>query len=110
VIKAFQTFILAIAILWVWTTLLSLTEMEVVKRSGFLNFFFEIMSAFGTVGLSTGSLTKANVSLVADFSTTGRILVMLAMIIGRAGYLVFAASLIRTVPSPFRYAEEEVLV
>ncbi len=110
VVKAFQTFILAITVLWVWTMALSLTEKEVMLRAGFLNFFFEIMSAFGTVGLSTGSLSKANVSLVADFSATGRILVMLAMVIGRAGYLVFAASLIRTVAAPFKYAEEEVLV
>lgn len=110
VIKAFQTFILAIAVLWVWVLLLSLTEREVIHSAGFMNFLFEVVSAFGTVGLSTGSLTKANVSLVADFSVAGRILTMLAMIIGRAGYIVFAASLIRMAPLPYRYAEEEVLV
>ena len=110
VVKAFQTFILAIAALWLWTLVLSVSERSVIEGAGFLNFLFEVVSAFGTVGLSTGSLTKANVSLVADFTVFGKILVMLAMIIGRAGYLVFAASLIRTVPSPFKYAEEEVLV
>jgi len=110
VVKAFQTFILAIAVFWIWLLLLSLLEGRVIERAGFLNFTFEVMSAFGTVGLSAGSVSKANVSLVADFSFAGRILVMLAMIIGRAGYIVFAASLIRTVRSPFKYAEEEVLV
>jgi len=110
IVKAFQTFILATSAFWLWMIVLSLSEGEVIRSTGFLNFMFEIMSAFGTVGLSTGSLSKANVSLVADFSTFGKVMIMLAMIIGRAGYLVFAASLIRAVRSPFKYAQEEVLV
>ncbi len=110
VVKAFQTFVLAIFSVLTFTLILLLSEREVVERVGFLNFSFEVISAFGTVGLSTGSLSTPNVSLSADFTPFGKALIMLAMIIGRAGYLVFAASLIRTRPTLFKYAEEEVVV
>ncbi len=110
VVKAFQTFGLAIITMWLWLLVLSFSEKELIDKVGFLRFFFEIVSAFGTVGLSTGSITTPNVSLSADFSTFGKFMLMMAMIIGRAGYIIFAASLIQPKRVHFRYAKGEVMV
>ncbi|MEO0214793.1 MAG: potassium transporter TrkG, partial [candidate division WOR-3 bacterium] len=110
VVKSFQTFVLGISTLWLWAIILSFTERDVISGVGFIRFLFEIFSAFGTVGLSTGSMTVPNASLVADFSTFGKLMIILAMIIGRAGYLIFAASLIQPKRVRFRYAKGEVIV
>jgi trk system potassium uptake protein TrkH len=108
VVRAFQTVTIAALGLWGASLVLSLVETQVFDRHGFLRILFELFSAFGTVGLSTGSATVPNTSLVADMSMTGRLLVAAAMVVGRAGYLIFAASLIVPVRATYEYAKGEV--
>lgn len=64
---------------------------------------FEVVSAFGTVGLSTG--------LTPSLSTAGRVAVTLLMFIGRLGPITIAFALMRRrVPARHEYAEERMMI
>lgn len=68
----------------------------------FIQIFFEVVSAFGTVGLSTG--------ITSDLSLISRFLIILLMIIGRVGPLTIALSIgLRDVPD-IKYVEEEIII
>ena len=108
VVRAFQTVTIATLGIWGACMLLSLIEMQAFERHGFIRILFEMFSAFGTVGLSTGSATVTNASLVADMGLAGKCVVAAAMVVGRAGYLIFAASLIVPVRATYEYAKGEV--
>ena len=110
IVRAFQTLVLAVFLIWLWIFALSISEREILEKVGIIRLSFEVISALCTVGLSTGSITTPNVSLCADFSLFGKIMIMLAMIIGRAGYLVFATSLITPRKVNYRFAKGEVVL
>jgi len=64
---------------------------------------FEVVSAFGTVGLSTG--------ITASLPTHGQLLLTVLMFVGRLGPLTVGASLaLRTRPRRFEYPEERTIV
>lgn len=89
-----------ISILWVVLATAILTATE---KASFLQVFFEAVSAFGTVGLSTG--------ITPTLSIVGKILISITMLIGRIGPLAIGFSLIgRPKPVSFKYAEADVLV
>lgn len=68
-----------------------------------LDILFEVSSAFGTVGLSTG--------ITASLSTFGKILIMLIMAFGRLGPLTLIYLLSRRTPPPkIDYPEEESII
>jgi trk system potassium uptake protein TrkH len=72
-------------------------------RGEFIRLAFEAVSAFGTVGLSTG--------VTPGLSTVGRLLITLLMFIGRLGPLTMALAVAgRVRPSAYRYVEEGVMV
>jgi len=110
IVRAFQTLVLAVLLIWLWIFALSISEREILEKVGIIRLSFEVISALCTVGLSTGSITTPNVSLCADFSLFGKIMIMSAMIIGRAGYLVFATSLITPRKVNYRFAKGEVVL
>jgi trk system potassium uptake protein TrkH len=110
IVRALQTLVLAVFLIWLWIFALSISEREILEEVGILRLSFEVISALCTVGLSTGSITTPNVSLCADFSLFGKIMIMSAMIIGRAGYLVFATSLITPRKVNYRFAKGEVVL
>ena len=71
---------------------------------------FETISAFGTVGLSTGE-AGSPLSLSGHFTTAGQLLVAASMFMGRIGPLTLAVALARRrAAPPIRYAEGRVLV
>jgi trk system potassium uptake protein TrkH len=78
--------------------------LAVFEQKNFLDVLFETVSAFGTVGLSTG--------LTPELSTPGRILITLMMFIGRLGPLTIGfAFMLRVVrPAKYRYAEERIMI
>lgn len=64
---------------------------------------FETLSAFGTVGLSTG--------ITGNLSPAGRILITLMMFIGRIGPLTMAFALLSNrKEAKIKYAEEKILI
>ena len=96
--------VLAIAIIFVGTMALMYCEEghpAAQTRHGWLGLAFEAVSAFGTVGLSTG---------VTPLLTAGGKLVIIAlMFVGRVGPLMLAVHLTRpTVQWRVRYPTEEL--
>ncbi|MDJ0581022.1 TrkH family potassium uptake protein [Crocosphaera sp.] len=68
-----------------------------------LQVFFEVISAFATVGLSTGITDK--------LSAVSQLLLILTMYTGRVGILVFMAAIAgETRPTVIQYPEENLLV
>jgi trk system potassium uptake protein TrkH len=64
---------------------------------------FEIVSAFGTVGLSTG--------ITPSLSSVGQLIVIATIFAGRIGLLTVAFALSRRQrPTEYRYLEERILV
>lgn len=72
--------------------------------SDFLARVFEVTSAFGTVGLSTG--------LTADLSSPARWIAILLMFVGRVGPLALTSAIALPMrrKSHFRYAHEDVII
>lgn len=98
VFKAFLIFVTSIIICLVSTYLLCLTEPEIE----FLPLLFEAVSAFGTVGLSTG--------ITAGISAAGKIVLILTMFIGRIGPLTAVTLLAISPPPTVSRAEENISV
>ncbi|HPE21327.1 MAG TPA: potassium transporter TrkG, partial [Candidatus Mcinerneyibacteriales bacterium] len=59
---------------------------------------FEMISAFGTVGLSTG--------VTPHLSSAGKVAIMLTMFVGRLGPMTLALALSRSEKSVLTYPEE----
>jgi len=72
--RAFLTIILSLIFVFIGTLVLTITEAFPLTR-----LIFEEMSAFGTVGLSTGITT--------ELSTIGKLTIIVTMFIGRIGAL-----------------------
>lgn len=72
------------------------------SRGIFLELLFEVVSAFGTVGLSTGVTPK--------LSEVSRVLITLVMFIGRLGPLTVAIAVGGERKAHFKFAQENVLV
>lgn len=82
----------------------------VLEGRELLHTLFESVSAFGTVGLSTG-MPGTPLSLSAAFSEPGRLLICLLMFMGRLGPLTLAFALAaRSQASRVRYPEGRVLI
>ncbi|MEJ5307657.1 MAG: TrkH family potassium uptake protein [candidate division WOR-3 bacterium] len=71
---------------------------------------FEVISAYGTVGLSLGGKLP-NVSLVANFTPLGKFVIMFVMLIGRVGVLT-AVNIFLTKDrrDSFQYPKAKILV
>ncbi|MFQ3550088.1 MAG: TrkH family potassium uptake protein, partial [Armatimonadota bacterium] len=104
--RALAIIILALVITVSATIFLTLTEVKqtgVKELAEFMSIDFEVLSAWGTVGYSTG--------ITRDISTQGNILLIILMFIGRLGSLtVFAALVNREKPISRRLSEEDVIL
>lgn len=88
--------------LTITVTTVSLALIESGKFE-FIDLLFECVSAFATVGLSTG--------ITADFSAGGHLILILTMYVGRVGILVSMAAILgEKPPSQLQYPEENLLV
>jgi len=104
--RAVGLFVLGFGVITIAIFGYSHTELGGTPHGGqpFFDHMFEAVSAFNTVGLSLGA--------TPDLSTTGRLLTILLMYVGRVGPLVFAAALARRaarVPT-VRYSYEDVVI
>jgi trk system potassium uptake protein TrkH len=99
--RAITLTVIYIVALIVMMMALTITE----RNSGFtlLDIAFETASALGTVGLSAG--------ITASLSTAGKLIITMAMLIGRLGPLTLVASLTFNLrPAKYNYPEESVMV
>lgn len=78
---ATSTFILYTSIIFLFTFLMTFTEDFEFQR-----ILFEVASALGTVGLSTG--------ITGDLSSIGKMLIIFIMFVGRVGVLTFGFALL----------------
>lgn len=96
--KAVTIALLAVAFVVTMSILLSLSE-----GVEFLRALFEVVSAFGTVGLTTG--------ITPGLSAVGKVIIMLTVYTGRVGLLTLAFGLTRRQRAPsFHYPEEPIYV
>lgn len=96
--KAGVIALLSVVVVCVGTFLLCVLEPEL----DFVQLLFEEVSAFGTVGLSTG--------ITPDLSVASKLVLILTMFIGRLGaFTLFSLWIDRPVPS-IRYTEEMITI
>lgn len=107
ILRAFSIILFYMSFALISLFLLLITEQKIYNQRGFLSILFEIFSALGTVGLSTGSSEIINLSLAHDFSIYGKIILILLMLSGRAGMLTLHSAFIRKKKLPYRYPEAE---
>ncbi|HPN73220.1 MAG TPA: potassium transporter TrkG [Candidatus Omnitrophota bacterium] len=100
------TVIIFLALAWVFaaTTLLAFLERNNPAVGGnFMNVFFEVVSAFGTVGLSTG--------ITSSLSWGGKLCIIATMFAGRIGPLTLALAVaFKDKSERYFYPEENIMV
>ncbi|MBU8544294.1 MULTISPECIES: TrkH family potassium uptake protein [Roseomonadaceae] len=96
--QALSVVLLAVGLIGLATLLLlSLTDFHL------RDVIFEVVSAFATVGLSTG--------ITAQLPPVGQLVIIVLMFVGRVGTITVATALaLRGRQSPFRYPEERPIV
>jgi trk system potassium uptake protein len=98
IFRAMALLVLSLALVAFVVLLLSVTE-----NLPLFSILFETVSAFGTVGLSTG--------ITPDLSIPGRIIILVTMFIGRLGPLTLVSSIVQGQQSIVtRYPEEVVSI
>jgi trk system potassium uptake protein TrkH len=106
VTRAMQILMLSLLFLIVVTISLAITEESPSRIGGRADrltvLWCESISAFATVGLSTG--------ITPTLTPTGQFLIILTMFVGRLGPLAVALAVIRPSPQSFEYPKEELAV
>ena len=98
VVRAFSLSFIAIMFIFTIAFLLVITENITYSKV-----LFEVISAFGTVGLSTG--------ITSSLSDIGQLLIIFTMFIGRVGPLTIALALGRSrYTALYRYSEERIRI
>jgi trk system potassium uptake protein TrkH len=97
--------ILALAVIYITTVTFVVEDIE---HSGFLSTMFEVVSAFGTVGLSVGN--GGPLSLVADFSIPSKMIIIITMLVGRLGPLTLFMAILRQEEERIRFPEGRLMI
>ena len=96
--KSFAVVFIAAALVIFVSMMLSISE-----NFPFINILFEVVSAFGTVGLSTG--------ITPSLTDTGKLWISLTMFAGRVGPVTLALALaMRTKKSSIQYPEGKITI
>ncbi len=97
------TLVIGLSVLWnlIGCLLLTITE-RAAADVHLQHLLFEQVSAFGTVGLSTG--------ITPELSTGGRIWIILSMFVGRIGPLTAAMAMMPRETGGIRYPEERLMI
>jgi potassium uptake TrkH family protein len=98
--RAFSVFLFSISLIFISVIALSMTD----AQYGLARLLFEEVSAFCTVGLSTG--------ITSSLSPAGKIILMISMFVGRVGTvtLAFALSKTRKESATYRYPDAQIEV
>lgn len=103
--KSLAIVVLMIALLFAGTAILSFTEDHTRFPHDFLDLLYEVSSALGTVGLTTG--------ITPHLTLIGKLLLMLCMFIGRIGPITLIISLshgLHANEDIVGYPEEDVMI
>lgn len=101
VVNGISILLLACGLIFLVTFLLAISER--ISSQSLLAIFFEVVSAFGTVGLSMG--------ITPGLSTLGKFILIATMFIGKVGPLTFAFALTSSNTEKYiRYPEDKVLI
>ena len=93
--------IIALGVLWIITITFLLLISE--PQCSFINILFEATSAFSTCGVTTGT--------IREFSSIGKFIIMVSMLIGRIGSLTIVLTLYKKQDKQlFRYPEERIVI
>lgn len=96
--RALTVAMLSLGLVAIVTLVLTITE-----KTDFIKVLFETVSAFGTVGLSTG--------ITPSLSLAGKLIITFTMFAGRLGPLTLALSLVQSQqPSKYRHPQEDVRI
>ncbi len=96
--KALTVVILALTLIFTITIIMLVTEGKGITRV-----LFEVISAFGTVGLS--------VNFTQELSPVGRLLIIITMFVGRVGILTLGIALAqRQRKAMYFYPEEKIMI
>jgi len=99
ILKALTVTMCGMMIVVLVTIVLSLIE----QRHSFMMYLFEATSAFGTAGLTMG--------LTPELSTSGRLLIILTMFVGRLGPLTIAFAITsRRKTEAFRHPKGKIMI
>ncbi|MBD2436030.1 TrkH family potassium uptake protein [Nostoc sp. FACHB-110] len=99
ILKAVGVLVASVATVILSTVMISLTDPEL----DFIQILFEVVSAFATVGLSTG--------ITSTISTAAKLIIIITMYIGRVGVLLLMSAILGDPrPSRIHYPEENLLV
>nr|WP_297174229.1 potassium transporter TrkG [uncultured Agathobaculum sp.] len=90
--------LLSVLVVCIGTFLLCILEPEY----DFIQLLFEVVSAFGTVGLSTG--------ITPDLGTMGKLVIILTMYIGRLGAFTLLSIWIDRPDPSAHYTEEQIMI
>ncbi len=101
--KALSIVVISVVVLCLFIMILLVTERFAHGRESFLQIVFEMVSAMGTVGLSTG--------VTPELSYIGRFVVIMAMFIGRIGPITLALAIGQKEKRVnYHYVEEHMMV
>jgi trk system potassium uptake protein TrkH len=96
-------FVFYLLMLFAFFFCLCVTEKAVLEKVGSLGLFYDVSSAFGTVGVSLDATTS--------LTSFGRLMIALAMFLGRIGPLSIVLMMAGKRPiQRIRYPEESVSV
>jgi trk system potassium uptake protein TrkH len=99
ILKAIGALVASVTTVIISTILISITDSGI----DFIKLLFEVVSAFATVGLSTG--------ITATLSATAKLILIVTMYVGRVGILLLMSALLGDPrPSRIHYPEENLLV
>ncbi len=97
--QAYTIVLFSISLIFLSTFFLSITESDV----DFLNLLFEEVSAFGTVGLSTG--------ITPTLSDAGKTIIIVSMYVGRVGTLTLGVAIAKkTLTNRYKYSHGNILI
>ncbi|OQK15767.1 hypothetical protein AU255_16355 [Methyloprofundus sedimenti] len=97
IMKALALTFISMILIFLGVFILTVTE-----KAEFIDIIFEVVSALSTVGLSRG--------LTAELSSSGELVVIFLMIVGRLGPLTLAYILATPYPKNVRYANANIQV
>jgi len=94
---------MAVIMLSLGVVVLAVFLLTIYENTGFIQLLFETISAFATVGLTTG--------ITPGLSMAGKLIITVTMFVGRLGPLAMTMALLqRQQPSSYRYPEEIIRI